>query len=308
MSSTPTPPIDSPRGLTYAVTTYMMWGFLPIYMKALAHVPPVEVVAHRVLWSLPIAAAVLIWQRRSDQVIAALRTPRLLAMASLTATLISANWMIYVWAIGNGQTLEAALGYYINPLFSIFLGAVLLREKLSRGQMAAISLAGLAVLVLTIQAGSLPLVAIGLTLTWGFYAYCKRSLPLGPNQGFTLEVILLCPFAVGLIIWTITNGQGHFTESWTNALLLAGCGVVTAVPLLFYANAAKLVRLSTIAILQYISPTLIFICAIFLFNEPLDPVRLFAFGLIWLALILYTVSTLREAGARRRDNATRRMQ
>lgn len=292
---------DSPRGLVLVTVTYFLWGFLPLYMKALAHVPPVEVIAHRVIWSLPIAAAVLIWQRRADEVVAALRTPRLLAMAAVTAILVSANWLIYVWAIVNDQALEAALGYYINPLFSVFLGAVILKERLSRAQMAAIALAAAAVIILTVQAGRLPIVALGLTLSWGFYAYCKKSLPLGPNQGFTLEVLLLCPFAVGIAMWLQLTGRSHFAAgSLSDTLLLIGCGAVTAIPLMLYANGAKLVRLSTVGILQYIAPTMIFLCAVLVFGEPFGSARMIAFPLIWAALVIYSVSLLRQASAKRR--------
>ncbi|MDP5305887.1 EamA family transporter RarD [Paracoccus spongiarum] len=301
MSGTGPDQVDSPRGLAFAVAAYGLWGFLPIYMKALAEVPPAEVIAHRVLWSLPIAAAVLLWQRRSADVVAALRQPRLLAMAALTAALISVNWLIYVWAIANGQALDAALGYYINPLFSIFLGATLLKERLGAAQIAAIALAALAVVVLALQAGRVPLVAIGLTLSWGFYAYCKRSLPLGPNQGFTLEVMLLTPVALAFVIWTGLEGRGHFLSGTpAQTLLLLGCGPITAIPLLFYANGAKLVRLSTMGILQYIAPTMIFLCAVLLFDEPMGTARMIAFPMIWMALVLYSASMIRAARAGRR--------
>ncbi|MBT0780340.1 EamA family transporter RarD [Paracoccus sp. pheM1] len=301
---------DSPRGLVLVILTYVLWGFLPLYMKALAHVPPVEVVAHRVIWSLPIAAAVLIWQGRATEVIAALRTPRLLAMAVLTAMLISVNWLVYVWAIINDHAMEAALGYYINPLFSVFLGAVLLKERLGRTQLMAIALAAVAVVIMTVQAGRLPLVALGLTLTWGFYAYCKKSLPLGPNQGFTLEVLVLCPFAAAILLWLTLTGQSHFgTGAGADTLLLLGCGVVTAVPLMLYANGAKLVRLTTVGILQYIAPTLIFLCAVLVFGEPFDQSRRIAFPLIWAALALYSLGLWRQYGAaRRKATATGRMQ
>ncbi|MFN3278830.1 MAG: EamA family transporter RarD [Paracoccus hibiscisoli] len=306
------PQSDSPKGLVYAIAAYGLWGFLPIYMKALAHLPAAEIIAHRILWSLPIAAAVLLWQGRAAEVGQALRQPRLLAMGALTAMLISVNWLIYVWAIANDQAMDAALGYYINPLFSVLLGATLLGERLSRGQFAAIALAATAVIILTAQAGSLPLVAIGLTLSWGFYAYCKKSLPLGPNQGFTLEVLLLAPLAAGFLIWQAVQGQSHFTSGgWAQTLLLLGCGPVTAIPLLFYANGAKLIRLSTIGILQYIAPTMIFLCAVLIFGEPFDGARLVAFPLIWAALAIYSVTLLRQAGQRRRDRrdlAARRMQ
>lgn len=301
---------DSPRGLAYAISAYALWGFLPIYMKLLEHVPPAEIIAHRVLWSLPIAGAVLLWQGRHGDLLAAIRRPRLLAMAALTAALISVNWLIYVWAILNDQALDAALGYYINPLVSVFLGATLLGERLSRGQMIAVALAFAAVVVLTVQAGSLPLVAIGLTTSWALYAFCKKQLPLGPNQGFTLEVMLLLPLAAGLVLWLAARGQGHFGGlDWTTALLM-GAGPITAIPLLFYANGAKLTRLSTIGILQYISPTMIFLCAVLIFDERLDPARMIAFPMIWAALAIYSATLIRQAGRRRRDrrNPTRRMQ
>ncbi len=310
MSSSVPDNSDSPAGFAYAVTVYVIWGFLPIFMKALAHVPPAEVIAHRILWSLPIALAVLIWQRRAADVVTALRNPRMLAMAAVTAALISVNWLIYVWAVGNGHTLDAALGYYINPLFSVFLGATLLKERLTPAQIGAIALAALAVLVLTAQAGRLPVVALGLTLSWGFYAYFKKSLPLGPNQGFTLEVLVLLPFALAFLIWQAANGTSHFaTGSLSDTLLLLGCGPVTAIPLLLYANAAKRLRLSTIGILQYIAPTMIFLCAVLLFGEPFGTARMIAFPMIWAALVIYSVSLLREGAARRRAaGVTRRMQ
>ncbi|CAM3358682.1 EamA family transporter RarD [Paracoccus nototheniae] len=311
MSATPIPQTDSPKGLVFAIAAYGLWGFLPIYMKALAHIPAAEIIAHRVIWSLPIAAAVLLWQGRAAEVGQALRQPRLVAMAALTALLISVNWLIYVWAIAHDQAMDAALGYYINPLFSVFLGATLLGERLTRGQFAAIALAAAAVIILTMQAGSLPLVAIGLTLSWGFYAYCKKSLPLGPNQGFTLEVLLLAPFAVVYLIWQGAQGQSHFTGGGWEMWLLLGCGPITAIPLLFYANGAKLIRLSTIGILQYIAPTMIFLCAVLLFGEPFEGARLIAFPMIWAALAIYSVTLLRQAGQRRRDRrelAARRMQ
>lgn len=300
MNNTP-PSGDSPRGLVLAVATYVMWGFLPLFMKQLAHVPPSEVIAHRVLWSLPIALTVLLAQRRWAEVGAALRQPRLLGMAMLTAALISVNWMIYVWAVGNNHALDAALGYYINPLFSILLGATLLRERLNRAQIVAIALAALAVVVLTVQLGRLPLVAIGLTLSWGMYAFCKKSLPLGPTQGFTLEVLLLTPLALAYVVWLTASGTSHFaTGSAWDTILLIGCGPVTAVPLICYATAAKQLRLSTIGILQYIAPTMIFLTAVLIFGEPFGAAQMIAFPMIWAALVIYTLSMLRGAGARRR--------
>jgi chloramphenicol-sensitive protein RarD len=284
---------DSLSGFLFALTAYLLWGGLPLYMKALAHIPPVEVIAHRVVWSVPVALAVLWVLRRTGDLRAAFRSPRMLAMGAVTAALISVNWGIYVWAIGSGHALDAALGYYINPLFSIFLGAVLLRERMGRTQGVAIGLAVVAVAVLTWDAGRLPVVALGLTLTWGFYAFLKKWLPIGPNQGFALEVLLLLPLALVYMVWLWADGSGHFMQgvAWNDALLV-GCGIVTAGPLMIYANGAKRLRLSTIAVMQYIAPTLIFLTAVFIFDEPFSQIKLLAFSLIWAALVLYSLPFL----------------
>lgn len=292
----PAPPKneDSPKGLFLAVTAYLLWGFLPLYMKALAAVPVLEVLAHRVIWSVPVAGLILVWLGRTADLMTALRNPRMIGMAALTAGLISVNWAIYVWSIQSGQALEAALGYYINPLFSIFLGAVLLGERMSRAQGAAIALAAAAVAVLTWEAGHVPVVALGLTVSWGFYAYLKKRLPLGPNQGFMLEVLILTPFALGFLIWQMSEEALVFgQDGWLTGLLLLA-GIVTAVPLMIYANGAKLLRLSTIGILQYIAPTMIFLTAVFVFDEPFGTARAVAFPMIWAALVIYTGSMLRR--------------
>ena len=292
---------DTPAGLAYAVSAYVLWGFLPLYMKLLHHIPAAEVVAHRVLWSVPIAGAVLVALGRTSDLRAALTSPRTLAMGVLTAGLISINWGIYVWSIGAGHALDAALGYYINPLFSVALGALLLGERPSPLQMVAIALAVSAVVVLTVAAGSLPWVAIGLFVSWGFYALCKKQLPVGPNQGFLLEVLILLGPALAYIGWLAAQGQGHFLvgvarDSW----LLFGCGAVTAIPLMLYANGAKRLRLTTIAILQYIAPTMIFLCAVFVFDEPFGQARMIAFPMSWAALIVYSFTMARQMRARHR--------
>lgn len=295
---------DSMRGFLFALTAYLLWGFLPFFMKAVAHIPAPEVVAHRIVWSVPLAGLVLVWLGRTADIKTALRSPRMLGMATLTAVLITINWGIYVWAIGAGRAIETALGYYINPLFSIFLGAVLLKEKLTRAQIVAIVLAASAVAVLAIDAGGLPWVSIALCISWGFYAFFRKTLPIGPNQGFFLEVLLLSIPAIGYIIWLEATGRGHFGDTGTaDVLWLLSCGVVTAVPLMVYANGAKLLRLSTIGIMQYIAPTMIFIAAVFFFHEPFGHAQMVAFGLIWAALFVYSGSMLTNARASRRAEA-----
>lgn len=290
------PNVDTPQGFVFAVSAYVLWGFLPFYMKAMAHIGPVEVLAHRIIWSVPIAAVVLVALRRTDDLIAALSETKMLRMALVTAGLISVNWGIYVYAIVSGHALDAALGYYINPLFSVLLGAVLLGERLSLIKGGAIALALCAVAILTIDAGRVPMIAVALFVTFGFYAYFKKSLPIGPNQGFLLEVLILCPPAIAYVSYLTWRGESHFlTGQAQDTWLLLGCGVVTAVPLMLYANGAKLLRLSTIGMLQYIAPTMIFLIAVFVFREPFGQARMMAFPLIWLALVLYSYGLWREA-------------
>jgi chloramphenicol-sensitive protein RarD len=290
---------DSPRGFAFALTAYLLWGFLPIYMKAVAHISPAEVIAHRIVWSLPLAGIVLIVLGRTQDIRAALSSPRMLAMAALTASLITVNWGTYVWAIGAGHSLDAALGYFINPLFSIFLGAVFLKEKLQPLQIAAIALAALAVAILALDSGGIPWVALTLAVSWGFYALLRKTLPLGPNQGFFLEVLILSGPALLYILYLEFGGQGHlYRTGLADTTLLLGCGVITAVPLMIYANGAKLLKLSTIGIMQYIAPTMIFLIAVFVFHEPFGTARMIAFPLIWAGLFLYSWSMLK--GSRER--------
>ncbi|MBY2910617.1 EamA family transporter RarD [Rhizobium leguminosarum] len=291
---------DSPRGFAFALTAYLLWGFLPIYMKAVAHISPAEVIAHRIVWSLPLAGIVLIVLGRTQDIRAALSSPRMLAMAALTASLITVNWGTYVWAIGAGHSLDAALGYFINPLFSIFLGAVFLKEKLQPLQIAAIALAALAVAILALDSGGIPWVALTLAISWGFYALLRKTLPLGPNQGFFLEVLILSgPALLYILYLEFGSGQGHlYRTGLADTTLLLGCGVITAVPLMIYANGAKLLKLSTIGIMQYIAPTMIFLIAVFVFHEPFGTARMIAFPLIWAGLFLYSWSMLKGSRGR----------
>lgn len=290
---------DSPRGYAFAIGAYVLWGFLPVYMKALSHLSPLEVLAHRVLWSVPVAGLVLAALGRTGDLVKALRAPRTLAMGVVTAVLISLNWGVYIFSIASGQALEAALGYYINPLFSIFLGAVLLGERLNPLKWFAIFLALVAVLILTAGAGQVPVIAMALTFSWGFYAYFKKSLPVGPNQGFLLEVLILTPPALVYLGVLAARGGGHFmTGNPVDTWMLLGCGIVTAVPLMLYANGAKLLQLSTIGMLQYIAPTMIFLTAVFIFKEPFGQARMVAFPLIWGALAVYSFALWRDTRMR----------
>lgn len=295
-SDTIQPDADSKarNGFLLALGAYLLWGLLPFYMKAVAHLPLIEVIAHRIVWSVPIAAAVLVWAGRTADFKGAIRSPRSIAMAALTATLISVNWAIYVWAISVDRTVETALGYYINPLVSIVVGALLLGEKLDRLQIAAVLLAAVAVAVLTVDAGKLPWVSLALAFSFAAYGFFRKTLPIGPSQGFLLEVLLLSVPALAYVVFLVVNGQDHFISSnGTDMALLIGCGPVTSVPLLLFAFGAKLLRLSTIGIMQYIAPTMVFLIAVLIFDEPFGTTQAIAFALIWAALAMYSWSMFR---------------
>ncbi|WP_136622802.1 MULTISPECIES: EamA family transporter RarD [Mesorhizobium] len=284
------------RGFLLALGAYLLWGLLPFYMKAVAHLPLAEVIAHRIVWSVPIAAAVLVWAGRTADFKAALRSPRTIAMAALTAALISVNWGIYVWAIAVDRTVETALGYYINPLVSVVVGALLLGERLDRLQIAAVALAAVAVAVLTIEGGKLPWVSLALAFSFAAYGFFRKTLPIGPSQGFLLEVLLLSVPALGYIAYLIATGQDHIvSSSGADTALLIGCGPVTSIPLLLFAFGAKLLRLSTIGIMQYIAPTMVFLIAVLIFDEPFGTTQAIAFALIWAALAVYSWSMLTTA-------------
>lgn len=288
------PNVDTPRGFAFALAAYLIWGALPFYMRAVGHIPPMEVVAHRIVWSLPIAGLTLLFNRQLADIARVFRTPKMLGMGFVTAAFVSVNWLIYVYAIGSGHAVDAALGYYINPLISVCVGAVLLGERLTRAQAAAIGLAAVAVAILTWEAGGLPWISLGLAVTWAFYAYFKKALPIGPNEGFFLEVLILTPLSLAYIFWREGLGLGHFVDTGMHdTLLLMAAGVVTAIPLMIYANGAKLLRLSTIGLMQYLTPTIVFLIAIFIFREPFNMTKLIAFGFIWTALAIYSWSAIR---------------
>ena len=277
------------------MSAFFLWGMFPIYLKAVGHIPAIEVVAHRVLWSIPVAGAIILWLGRTEDLKTALKSPRVLLMAAITAGLISINWGIYVWAIAAERAVEGALGYYINPLVNVVLGVVLLGERFTKLQMAAVACAVIAVCILTFGAGGLPWISLALAFSFGIYGYLRKTLPIGPSQGFMLEVLILAIPALGVAIWYTASGNGHFgTTGWSDVGLLMFSGVVTTVPLILYANGAKLLRYTTIGLLQYIAPTLIFLLAVFVFNEPFSPIHGIAFGFIWTGLALYSYSLFKK--------------
>lgn len=290
------PPSETVKGLLCAVFAYLLWGILPLFLKLIAHVPMVEILAHRILWSLPFAGLLLLTTDRSGAMSAALRNPRVLLMACLTSILICLNWGIYVWAIANDRTLDAALGYYINPLVSVLLGVILLRERLTGAQIVAIALAAIAVGLLSFKSGGVPWISLALAVSFAFYSYFRKTVHVGALQGFTLEVMLLSVPAIAYITWLFLAEQNHFGVAQPlDTLWLILAGPVTAGPLILFTIGARRLRLSTIGLLQYIAPTMVFLTAVFIFNEPFTTFQAAAFGLIWTALLIFTWSNIASA-------------
>ncbi len=268
---------------------FACWGAFPLYFKALQAVPPLEMMAHRIAWSLGFVALVLAAQRRWAWLAPALADRRLLWGCAASAGLIALNWFLYIWAVVNARVVEASLGYFINPLVNVLLGAVVLKETLRRGQWLAVAVASAGVAWLTWLGGALPWIALALAGTFGLYGLLRKTAPLGALEGLAMETLLLGPLAIGGLAWLGWQGQSAFVAApgWTQALVLAS-GPITAIPLLLFAAGARRIPLSLLGLLQYIGPTLQLLVGVWLFGEAFEPARLAGFALIWAALALYS--------------------
>lgn len=280
-------------GLLYALAAFGTWGLFPLYFQFIAHVSPVEIVLQRSSWSLLFVLGILAWQGRWSWLLPVLRQPRRVALFGASALLLACNWLTYVYAVQSGQVVEGSLGYFINPLVNVLLGVVVLRERLRALQWLAVVLAAAGVAWLTWQAGRLPWIALVLACSFGVYGLIRKTAPLGALEGLALENLLLLPLIVpGLLWWTFTQGgalaQGP--ASVTGWLLLMG--PLTALPLLCFAAAARRLPLATLGMVQYISPSLQLLLAVFMFNEPFDSRRLLGFVLIWSGLALVSADAL----------------
>ncbi|CAN7550985.1 EamA family transporter RarD [Acidovorax sp. LjRoot129] len=290
-------------GILYAALAYVAWGLFPLYFKQVANVPSLEVVMHRTLWSLVFVLVVLLVRRQWAWIGTVLRQPRVLAAFALSAVLLSGNWLTYVWAVQNQHVVDASLGYFILPLVNVAVGFVFLHERPRAGQWLAVAVAAAGVLWLTVQAGRLPWIALVLALSFGFYGLLRKVAALGALEGLALETMLLAPVAAIVLGWWAWQGQGaivHGDVSTLGWLLLAG--PLTAVPLLLFAAGARLIPMSTLGILQYISPSLQFALGVWVFQEAFEPARLIGFVLIWGALCVYSLEgwwSLRGARAAR---------
>jgi chloramphenicol-sensitive protein RarD len=283
------------RGVLYGIAAYLMWGFFPIYLKALQVVPSLQIMLHRVVWSFLFVMLLVLLRREWPRFRDSLRKPRVLLTYTLTAVLLSVNWLIYIYGINSNQVVETSLGYFINPLLSVALGVVFLRERLRPMQWFPVGLAALGVLYLTLQYGSLPWIALALAFSFGMYGLIKKIAPLGSLHGLSLETGIIFIPAFLYLLYAESQGNASFAHlGWNVTLLLAFAGVVTALPLLLFGLAARSIPLTLLGILQYIAPTVQFLLGIFLYQEPFTVTRLIGFAIIWLALIIFTVEEMYE--------------
>jgi chloramphenicol-sensitive protein RarD len=276
-------------GVLQAALAYAMWGLFPLYFQLVSAVPPLEIVLYRSLWSLAFVLVVLAVLRRWAWLRDIVRRPRTLATFALSALLLSANWLVYVWAVNNGRVVDSSLGYFITPLVNVLLGYFVLQERPRRAQWFALAIASAGVLWLTFFAGSLPWVGLVLAATFGIYGLMRKTAPLGALEGLALETLLLAPLAAALLAWRTSHG-GSVLSGGDPALLglLALAGPLTALPLLLFAAGARRIPMTTLGVLQYIGPTIQFALGVWLFHEPFAGPRLVGFAFIWAALVIYT--------------------
>ncbi len=276
-------------GVLSAGLAFLCWGLFPLYFHAISEVPPLQILVHRVLWSL-LFLALILTARHQWKWLGELRSqPRVMISFAVSSLLLSGNWLLYIWAVNSGHVIEASLGYFINPLVNVMLGYLVLKERLRSGQWAAIGLAALGVLWLTWQAGNMPWIALLLAASFGGYGLMRKTAKLGALEGLSFETMILFPIALAYLVWLTMHGQNSFitTTSDSTRWLLVASGPITAIPLLLFASGARKIPLSVLGLLQYIGPTIQLSLGVFVFHEAFTQARLIGFALIWGALALY---------------------
>jgi len=288
------------RGFAFGVAAYGLWGVLPIYFKALTGVAAVDIVAHRILWSLPFLALLLFVGRGWSEVKQAVRRRRTLRLLLTTATLIGVNWLLYVYAVTSGHILAASLGYYLNPLANVLLGRFVLKERLSWLQWSAIAIAAAGILVLAVGALDQLWISLILCISFATYGLLRKIAPVDAVAGLGIETALLFPLAIGWLAWRLATGEPSFGADGTETALLVAAGVVSTTPLLLFTAAARRLPYSTLGMLQFLAPTLQFLCAVWLYDEEFGQAHAIAFGAIWTALALYLFELIRAPRASQR--------
>jgi chloramphenicol-sensitive protein RarD len=276
------------RGIAYACAAYVLWGVIPIYFKTLQAVPPAQILSHRILWSLAVCALLLLAMRHVRWLAGVLRQPRVLLWFVGSSVAVAVNWFVYIWAVNAGRVVDASLGYFINPLINVVLAALVLKERLRRGQWFAVGVATTGVLWLTLQAAAVPWIGLALAISWAIYGLLRKTATLGAIEGLTLETVLLAPIAGAYLYWLGVGGASTFADADTaTRLLLVASGPVTAAPLLLFTAGARRIPFFTLGLLQYIGPTLQLLVGVLLYDEPFVE-RAFGYVLIWIALALFT--------------------
>ncbi|MBD0334388.1 MAG: EamA family transporter RarD [Cyanobacteria bacterium Co-bin13] len=288
----PSPASGLSAGPLYAVLAYGSWGLLPIYWKFFGQVPAVEVLTHRMIWSAVFLSGLLLILRRGAEVGQILRSRQTLFRLLITALLLTFNWGLYIYGVNSDRVVETSLGYFINPLVSVLLGFLFLKERLQWGQRLAVLLAVIGVTIFVWQFGAVPWIALALAFSFAFYGLLRKIVPVSPLVGLAVETLLITPFAIALVLYWSTTGESHLGASWQITLLFVGAGVMTSLPLLWFNNAAKRLRLSTLGFFQYLAPSIQLMLGVFLYREPFTSTHAVTFGLIWLALILYSTTSL----------------
>ncbi|MBT4014963.1 MAG: EamA family transporter RarD [Deltaproteobacteria bacterium] len=279
-------------GIGYALLAFSAWGFIPIYWKLLNTVPSMEILTHRMVWSVCFLLGLLAVQKRLGEFRELFHSPKYIFMLLGTATLLGGNWFVYIYGVNTNQVIETSLGYFISPLLVILLGAVFLRERLNIWQVVAVGFAALGVLNFIWNFGSLPWIALSLAFTFSFYGLFRKMIPVKPLVGLLMETALLAPLAVVLILFWKVDGTGHFGTAWMTDFLLFGAGVVTSLPLLWFINSGKRLHYSTIGFFQYLTPSIQLAIGVYLYNETFTTTHAVTFGLIWTGLIIYSINTI----------------
>lgn len=289
---------EQQRGVLYNIIAHLFWGTMAAYFGLMREIPAAEIAVHRGLWSVPLALVIVLWLGQWRDVMAVFRQPKTLAILTLTGSIIVFNWGFYIWSIEVGRTLESSLGYYINPLLNIVAGYFFLGERFNRSQLVAIAIATAAVVIQTIATGVFPWLGLALGTSFCIYGLIRKQVNVGPTQGFLVEVLVIALPLLAAEIWMTQAGMARFGTNMKDTLLLAGCGAWTTGALVFFSASLKRIRYSTAGILQFVSPSLVFLTAVFLFHEPIDRWKLLSFMMLWVALAVYSISAIREERAK----------
>ena len=283
------------RGLIYGVAAYGIWGLFPLFWPLMAPAGSLEILAHRIAWSLAFLALFNSLRGRWSSILKVLRSSRLVWQLVAAAVLITVNWGLYIWSVNNGHIIDASFGYFMNPLINVLLGILLFKEKLNLPQRVAVGIAAAGVVWMAVDAGTLPWIGLVLAFSFAGYGAVKKQLKVPATDSLSVETILLAPVAVGYLVWLEANGSAAFLhEGGWQALASIAAGPVTAVPLVFFAAAAKRLPYSTLGVVQYLTPTMQFLLGWLLFNEAMSSGRWLGFGLVWVALVVFTVDAVRQ--------------